>query len=689
MKDYHVKDIRNVAIVGHASTGKTSLAEALLFNTGTSSRMGTIAEGNTHSDYRKDEITRNHSISTSLMQLEYDSTKINILDAPGYSDFVGDALSAVRVADVGLITVSGTAGVEMGTEIMWDFCQKYDISRAFVITMLNKENTQFQQIFDRLKSSFGNGIIALQVPLEEGIGFHKIIDIIRKKVLVFKDGSGNFTMEDIPADKVDSIEELYVEMVEKVAESDDELMEQYFEQGELSEDDLRAGFRNAIIQKQIFPVFCAAATENVGVTRLVQIMEKYFPSPADMPETESVEGEKYSADEKGPSIAFVYKTTSEAHVGELSYFRVYSGQFSSGMDMTNKTRSSSERIGHIYSICGHDRTDVETVFAGDMGATVKLKNTHTGDTLSNVKDGNILKPVEFPHPNIQAAIVSNVKGEEDKVAAGLSLIHEEDPTFFYEVDPDLHQTIISGQGELQLFIAFDKLKRRFKVQVDMVEPKIPYRETIKGRAEGKYRHKKQSGGAGQFGEVWLRIEPVNRGEGISFEQTLVGQNVDRGFVPSVEKGVMSATAEGVLAGFPIVDVKAIFYDGKMHPVDSKDIAFQIAGKGAFKDAFRNAKPCLLEPVYYVEVKVPEEFMGDVMGDLTSRRGRIEGMVTEGHYQILKVKVPLANLYKYASTLRSITQGKAVHKQRFDHYQEVPKEEEGKIIEAALKAKEEE
>ena len=305
MKDYHVKDIRNVAIVGHASTGKTSLAEALLFNTGTSSRMGTIAEGNTHSDYRKDEITRNHSISTSLMQLEYDSTKINILDAPGYSDFVGDALSAVRVADVGLITVSGTAGVEMGTEIMWDFCQKYDISRAFVITMLNKENTQFQQIFDRLKSSFGNGIIALQVPLEEGIGFHKIIDIIRKKVLVFKDGSGNFTMEDIPADKVDSIEELYVEMVEKVAESDDELMEQYFEQGELSEDDLRAGFRNAIIQKQIFPVFCAAATENVGVTRLVQIMEKYFPSPADMPETESVEGEKYSADEKGPSIAFV------------------------------------------------------------------------------------------------------------------------------------------------------------------------------------------------------------------------------------------------------------------------------------------------------------------------------------------------------------------------------------------------
>ena len=376
-------------------------------------------------------------------------------------------------------------------------------------------------------------------------------------------------------------------------------------------------------------------------------------------------------------------------MGELSYFRVYSGQFSSGMDMTNKTRSSSERIGHIYSICGHDRTDVETVFAGDMGATVKLKNTHTGDTLSNVKDGNILKPVEFPHPNIQAAIVSNVKGEEDKVAAGLSLIHEEDPTFFYEVDPDLHQTIISGQGELQLFIAFDKLKRRFKVQVDMVEPKIPYRETIKGRAEGKYRHKKQSGGAGQFGEVWLRIEPVNRGEGISFEQTLVGQNVDRGFVPSVEKGVMSATAEGVLAGFPIVDVKAIFYDGKMHPVDSKDIAFQIAGKGAFKDAFRNAKPCLLEPVYYVEVKVPEEFMGDVMGDLTSRRGRIEGMVTEGHYQILKVKVPLANLYKYASTLRSITQGKAVHKQRFDHYQEVPKEEEGKIIEAALKAKEEE
>lgn len=689
MKDYLTKDIRNVAIVGHASSGKTTLSEAMLYSAGLITRMGTITEGNTKSDYRQEEIDRQCSVGTSVLAMEWEDTKLNILDTPGFTDFVGDALSAVRVTDTGLIVVDATNGPEMGTENMWNYCDEYHIPRTFAITGLDKEHSDFHKTFARIKDTYGNHVTALQLPVNEGLGFNKIVDIIRKKTLVFSDGKGNFTMEDLPAEMVDEVESMYTELVEQVAESDESLMERYFEAGELSEDDLRHGLREAIIHKQIFPVFCVAGATNVGVSRLLELIQKYFPSPADMPAAVAIDGTELHADNVNETAALIFKTVSEAHVGELSFFRVYAGQITSGMDLANPNQGGNERLGHVYAVNGHDRDEVHAINAGDIGATVKLKISHTGDTLSHPKTAVTLKPTEFPHPNIQFAIVAKAKGEEDKISSGLALLHEEDPTLLYAVDGELHQTVLSGQGELQINVAFNKLQERFKVQVELVEPKIAYRETIKGKGDARYRHKKQSGGAGQFAEVMIRVEPLPRGSGIQFEETLVGQNVDRVFVPSVEKGIIAASLEGFVAGFPIVDVKALFYDGKMHPVDSKDIAFQIAGKGAFRDACKQAKPILLEPIFEVEVRVPEDYMGDVMGDLTAKRGRILGMDAEGHYQILKAKVPQSNLFKYASTLRSLTQGKASHKQKFSHYAEMPKEDEARLITALEVAKEEE
>ncbi len=687
MKEYHQTDIRNIALVGHASSGKTMLSEAMFYTAGGTNRLGTIAEGTTHSDYRRKEIERQHSISAAVLQMEFEGVKINLIDTPGYADFVGEALSGLRVADVGLLVVNGLHGPEMGTEVMWDFSAGHDIPRAFFINQLDKEHCDFKKSFQQLRDQFGNHVTALQIPVEEGIGFHKLVDVLRRKLLVFDTQKGTYTEEEVPANLADEVEHWYTELQEQVAESDETLMEKYFEDGELSAEDLRTGLRTAIARKDIFPVFAGAAPVLVGVRRLMEIIAKYFPSPADMPGLTDSEGNPIPTGEDAPTVAFVFKTTSEAHVGELSFFRTYAGKVSSGMDLVNKGRNITERIGHVYSVSGHDRNEIHAINAGDIGATVKLKDTHTGDTLSDPKNPVILKPIEFPPPNIQAAIVSKVKGEEDKITTGLNLIHEEDPTFFYEVDPDLHQTIISGQGELQLLIAFERLKERFKVDVEMVEPKIPYRETIQTKGDSKFRHKKQTGGAGQFAEVWMTVEPLPRGSGLQFEQTLVGQNVDRVFVPSVEKGVQAAAKEGVLAGYPIVDVKAVFYDGKQHPVDSKDIAFQIAGRGAFLEACKAAKPCLLEPIYEVEIKVPEEFMGDVMGDLTARRGRIEGMEAQGRFQIIRAKVPQANLYKYSSALRSLTQGRASHRQKFSHYEQMPHDEEAKVIAAAQAEKE--
>jgi len=488
------------------------------------------------------------------------------------------------------------------------------------------------------------------------------------------------------------VDQLHEELIEYIAESDDALLEQFFEQGSLSEEELREGLHDAIRNGTIIPLICTASDTNIGVFRMMDIISKYGPSPADIDiitafKAGTEEEVEVPASEGSPPSLLVFKTISEPHVGELSFFRVYSGTVKSGLDLKNTIRQSSERLGQIFLMNGKSRRDTAVMSVGDMGAVVKLKNTHSGDTLCHSKLNIEFPKIQFPLPNIHEAIVTKSKGDEEKIATGLATLHEEDPTFIFKVDSELKQTIISGQGELQLEIVVDRLRKKFNVDVDLVEPRVPYRETIKTNGDSRYRHKKQTGGAGQFAEVWMAIEPLSRGSGVEFSNSLVGQNVDRVFVPSVEKGVRAASNEGILAGYKVVDLKANFFDGKQHPVDSKDIAFQIAGKGAFKEAFMSAQPCLLEPIYEIEVRVPEEHMGNVMGDISGRRGKILGMKSERGLQVINAHVPQANLYRYSTTLRSLTGGRGLHREKFSHYEEMPKDLEQKVV--ALSKREEE
>lgn len=690
MKEFTGEHIRNIGIAAHGGAGKTSLVEAMLFTMGETTRMGTIEQGNTASDYNEDEIERQISINTSILHGEWEKTKINIVDTPGYSDFFGDVVSGLRVVENVLLLVSASSGVEVGTEQVWDLARKYEKPVTFAINKLDRENLNFDQVVASLQERFGKNLILVQFPVETGPNFFKIVDLLKMKLLTYpQDSSGKPKVDDIPADLQGKAEEMRNQLIESVAESDDELLEKFFEAGELTDDEFKAGFKKAFVNRLIFPIFCTAATRNVGASSLLDFFIDFVPAPVEIPPIKSEDGkdERKPTDDE-PLVAFIFKTVSEKHMGELSYVRVYSGILESGEEVLNTTQNHSERIGQIFDLSGKNKTNTDRLHAGDIGALVKLKGTHTGDTLSAKNAPFKLPEIEFPEPLINLAIEPKSKGDESKISSGLQSLHEEDPTFMVRYDPELKQTIISGQGELHLDIVIKRLKQKFGVDVNIKDPRIPYRETIKGKAEAKYRHKKQTGGAGQFAEVWMRIEPKPRGEGVEFTNSLVGQNVDRVYVPSVEKGVNAACEEGVIAGYRVVDLKVDFFDGKMHPVDSSDIAFQIAGKAAFKEAFMQAKPTLLEPIYDLEVKVPEEFMGDVMGDISSRRGKILGMEAEGHFQIIKAKVPLAELYKYSSALRSMTQGRGIFRRKFSHYEEVPAELAQKIIEQSKKEKEE-
>ena len=592
----------------------------------------------------------------------------------------------MRVSDISIITVPATTGVETGTDIVSGYAEESGIPRLFVATMLDKEHTKFDSLLNQVQSHFSNRVFPLTIPVNAGPGFNQIADVLRKTLLIYKtDGSGEFEEDILPKDLKEKIDGMHEELIEYIAESDDSMLEKFFEEGSLSEEDLREGLHDAIINGNLIPLVATSAQTNIGINRLLDFISKYYPSPADL--SKSLKKRTDSDSEliiepslDQPTSLLVFKTVSEPHVGELSFFRVYSGSVKSGMDLKNTSRNSSERLGQIFTMNGKHRKEAGILNAGDIGAVVKLKNTHTGDTLCDPKLNIEIQKINFPPPSIHEAVVTKSKGDEEKIATGLATLHEEDPTFVYHVDSELKQTIISGLGELQLEVVVDRLKRKFNVEVDLVEPKVPIRETIKGNGESKYRHKKQSGGAGQFAEVWMRVEPKNRGEGIEFTNSLVGQNVDRVFVPSVEKGVNTACEEGVLAGYRVVDVKVDFFDGKQHPVDSKDVAFQIAGKGAFKESFMNAKPALLEPIMEIQIKVPEEQMGDVMGDISGRRGKILGMDTEGGFQLIKAQAPQASLYRYSTTLRSLTGGRGTHSEKFSHYEYMPSDLQKKVIE---------
>lgn len=692
MKDYQPADIRNFAVVGHASAGKTMLCEAMLACAGAINRMGSIASGSTVSDYHDEEHQRQISIHASLMHLEWQDKKFNIIDTPGYLDFISEGLGALRVGDFALIVVHANHGVQVGTEQVWEYATQYGIPKMIVANAMDKANASFDIVLEQARKRFGDRVFPMTVPINPGSGFNQLLDVMRSEVVTYEtNGSGKYTESAAEGTWADQVKQLHQELIEHIAEADDSLLEKFFDQGGLSEEEMRAGVHTAIQAQSFIPLFCTSSETDVGIARLMDFIAKYGSSPVDRKkvkasDTDGVEVEIALTDPE--PVLYVFKTISEAQFGELTYFRMYSGSIRAGIELFNSDRKSTEKIGQIYVLNGKNRTSVPTLNAGDIGAVVKLKDTHTCNTLSSTKRPVALPKVGYPKPNIHAALKLGSKGDEDKIAQGLSALHEEDPTFLYHVDSELHQTVISAQGELHLQVISDRLRRRYKIEIELVPPRIPFRETIRGRAESKYRHKKQTGGAGQFAEVWMRIEPKERNSGFEFKQSLTGQNVDRVFVPSVEKGVNHACSEGVLAGNRVVDVKVDFYDGKMHPVDSKDVAFQIAGYFAFKEAFMNARPCLLEPIYTMEIKIPDEFMGKVMGDLSSRRGKILGMDSDGSYQIVKAQVPQMELYHYSTTLRSLTGGRGIHVEAFSHYEEMPRELEQRVTAESKKAKEE-
>ena len=690
MKNYAAKDIRNFAVVGHGGSGKTTLSEAMLSLSGKINRIGSIESGTTTSDYHHDEHQRQISIHSSPLHLEWDDIKFNLIDTPGYLDFIGEAISSLAVVDAAVVVVHAVNGIEVGTEQVWNYASNYRLPKIIVVNGLDKEHTQFDKILQQAKSNFGSNVFPLQLPVNAGPGFNQVVDVLRSELITYStDGSGKYSEEELPEKWQEKIKELHKELIEYVAESDDTLLEKFFEEGNLSEEEMREGLHRAIQDQVFIPVFCTTATQNIGTARLMDFISKYGSSPVDRATIQaenanSGETIEVALDGSAP-VVHVFKTISEAHVGELSFFRVYSGSVSTGMDLQNTTRGNSERFGQMFLMNGKDRTSVPSLNAGDIGAVVKLKDTHTGNTLTGPSNKVKLSSVKLPNSNIHLGIRSKLKGDEERIATGLSTIHEEDPTFIYRVDSELHQTVISGQGELHLQVSIDRLKRKFNVDVETFKPRIPYRETIRGKGSSKYRHKKQSGGAGQFAEVWMRIESKPRGEGIEFTHSLVGQSVDRVFVTSVEKGVNVSCTEGILAGYRVVDLKVDFYDGKQHPVDSKDIAFQMAGKQAFREAFMEAQPCLLEPILNIKIKVPDSFMGDVMGDMSSRRGKIIGIDAEGESQSIKAQAPQAEMYQYSTTLRSLTGGRGIHFEEFSHYEEVPRDMERKVVAAAKAA----
>ena len=702
------KNIRNIVLLGHSGCGKTTMIEAMLFEAKEISRIGNVEGKSTTSDFTNIEKDKGNSIFSTLVHAKWKDSKINIIDTPGLDDFVGEVVSSMKIADTAGIVLNSTSGVEVGTELVWENIEKYETPAFFVINQMDHAKSDYEKTLEQAKERFGNKVLPLQFPYNQGTGFNSIVDALRMVMYVFPEGGGKPEKKDIPADALERAQEMHNAIVEAAAEEDEALMEKFFEDGSLSEEDLSNGLKIALINQDIYPLFITAAKSNMGTGRVMGFINDIAPSPADRPPAKLEGGGTLECKTDGPNVLFIFKTMSEPQVGLVSYFKVYSGIIKSGVDLENKENRTIERLNQIFVTNGKTREQVDEIIAGDIGVTVKLKNSHTNNTLADKSVDVKIEKIEFPEPRIREAIVPPGKAEMEKLMKALHQIEEEDLTLKLEQNPTLKQTIIHGQGQLHLDIIKYRIEKMNGISMEFTKPKVPYRETITKMSEGSYRHKKQSGGAGQFAEVHMRMEPyvegmsdpkgltvrnveleeLDWGGKLSYLWCIVGGSIDKNYSNAIKKGIIQRMEEGPLTGSNVQDIRVSVFDGKMHPVDSSDMAFMIATSYLFKDLFVKSGPKLLEPIYEVSILCPEESMGDIMSDLQTRRAIIQGMDSEGHYQKIIAKVPLAELYKYSSTLRSLSQGRAKFSRVFSDYAPVPHDLQQGLVEE-YKAQQEE
>ena len=686
MQVFDAADIRNVALVGHSGSGKTQLASALLFDTGATPRLGKVDEGTTVTDYDEESIARKHTLSSSLAWFEYHKHKVNLIDTPGMGNFLSDARAALRVVEAAVVVVDGVAGVQVATEQIWETAQQLNLPRLVVVNRLDRERASFARTIESLHTTLSRSAVAVQWPLGSEDDFHGVVDLVTMQAWTFAtDGSGTATEIPVPADVAAEVEAARTALIEAVAEADEALMERFFDQGTLTQEELLRGLALGIRNSHLFPVYCMSALKNIGGTLVAGAIADLVPSPVDRPfPGVGPDGAPITreADLKAPLVVWVFKTIADQFAGRISLFRVISGTLKSDSTVQNLTRQAPERVGHLVVLEGKTQMQVPEVHAGDLAAVAKLKDTHSGDVLGDPKSGFTIQPLSFPEPVLSYAIVPKTRGDEDKISTSMHRLQDEDPSIGYTRDEQTHDLLLSGQGQMHIEVTVAKLRRRFGVEVELKPPHIPYRETIALPTEAHGRHKKQTGGHGQFGDCKVRVEPLPPGSGVVFEDDIFGGSIPRQFVPAVEKGVREACGRGYLAGYPMVDLKVIVFDGSYHDVDSNEMSFKMAGRLAIRDAMTRAKPTLLEPVMMVEVYAPSDFAGDLMGDLNGRRGQIAGMDTRGSNTVIRAHVPMAEMLTYEQTLTATTGGRGGYHMEFHHYAEVPAHLHGKIVAAA-------
>jgi len=686
MKVFDAAGIRNVALVGHGGSGKTQLASALLFDAKAVNRLGTVDDGTTVTDYDEEAIARKHTLSATPAHFEWNKLKINLIDSPGMGNFLSEARAAIRVADAAVVVVDAVAGVQVATEKVWGYAKEFDRPRVIVLNRLDRERASLDRALASMHESLGRNCVPIQLPIGEEKVFSGIVDLVSMTATTFAtDGSGTPSSADVPADMADAAEAARNALIEMVAEADEALMETFFEAGTLTQEELTGGLVKAVQAGQLFPIVCASGLHNIAVQPIADAIATYVPAPSDVEfagQTADGEPATRAADASAPLVLWVWKTVADPFAGRITMFRVVSGTLKSDETVPNVTRGGSERFGHVLVLQGKTHTHVGELRAGDLGAVAKLKDTHTGDTLGDAKAGFTVPPVTFPEPVLAYAIAPKSRGDEDKIGPAMQRLHEEDPSIGYGRDEQTKELLLSGQGQLHIEVTVAKLRRRFGVEVNLKPPRIPYRETIKAKVEAHGRHKKQTGGHGQFGDCKIRMEPLGRGADFEFANEIFGGSIPRQFVPAVEKGIQEERMRGYIAGFPVVDFKVTVYDGQYHDVDSNEMSFKMAGRLAFKDAMARARPALLEPMMSVEVYTPSDFAGDLMGDLNGRRGRIAGMDTRGSATVIRATVPMAEMLTYEQTLTSATGGRGSYHMEFSHYDEVPGHLRDKIVAAS-------